>query len=303
MKYLSLLPLAALTTAFVVPNEQVFAQLDVKDNSQARLLNKASYTKDAIVDGFKNHFEEVTDSVKHTAGQVSHKAKNALDDALSFASDAGSSMTETAFDAQSWAQTNLEHAYDNIEAYEDSSKDDPHHGPPHHGPPHHHDGDHEHKPHHPPHHGKPNLTVYELISKSKYTTKLAKLIDDFPDLVEALNGTKANYTVFAPTDKAFEKIPEHAPKPTKEQLKTLLTYHVSPEFFPAGRVLITHTIPTLLKGEHLSDEPEPQRLSVNIGLRGLTLNFYSRVIAIDIVSISAPSSTIYTDKHSSEPTV
>lgn len=47
------------------------------------------------------------------------------------------------------------------------------------------------------HHHKPNLTVYELISKSRYTTKLAELIDEFPDLVKALNGTEANYTVFA----------------------------------------------------------------------------------------------------------
>lgn len=280
MKYINLLPLAALTTAFVVPNEQVFNELEIQDNSQARLLNKASYTKDAIVDGFKSHFHEVSDTVKHTADKVSCHAKNALDDALSFASDAGSSMSETAFDAQSWTENNLEHLYDAFEEHKEPPKDGPPHRGPHHG----------HKPHHPPHHGKPNLTVYELISKSKYTTKLAKLIDDFPDLVEALNGTKANYTVFAPTDKAFEKIPEHAPKPTKEQLKTLLTYHVSPEFFPAGRVLVTHTIPTLLKGEHLSDSTEPQRLSVNIGLRGLTLNFYSRVIAIDIVSPSVSSS-------------
>ena len=61
-------------------------------------------------------------------------------------------------------------------------------------------------------------------------------------------------------------------------------YHVSPEFFPAGRVLVTRTIPTVYS------VPEtlgigPQRVSVNIGLKGLTLNFYSRVIAINIVSL------------------
>jgi len=59
-------------------------------------------------------------------------------------------------------------------------------------------------------------------------------------------------------------------------------YHISPEAFPAGRVLVTHTIPTLLKGEHLSDEPEPQRLAVKITFRGLTLNFYSRIVAVDV---------------------
>ncbi|PMD31472.1 hypothetical protein L207DRAFT_591432 [Hyaloscypha variabilis F] len=67
-------------------------------------------------------------------------------------------------------------------------------------------------------HEPPGLPVgegtdgYEVIAGSKYTTKLAKLINEFPDLVEVLNGTAANYTVFAPTDKAFEKIPEHGKK-------------------------------------------------------------------------------------------
>lgn len=46
---------------------------------------------------------------------------------------------------------------------------------------------------------------------------------------------------------------------------------------------VTHTIPTLLEGEDIGFEP--QRLSTNIGLRGLTVNFYSRIIAIDIVSL------------------
>jgi uncharacterized surface protein with fasciclin (FAS1) repeats len=68
------------------------------------------------------------------------------------------------------------------------------------------------------------LTIYELISKSKYTTKLAKLIDEFPEFVKALNSTAHNYTVFAPTNRAFKKIPKHAPKPSKEILKTFLDY-------------------------------------------------------------------------------
>ena len=41
------------------------------------------------------------------------------------------------------------------------------------------------------------MTVYELIAKSKYTTKLAALINDYPDIVDILNGTEANYTIFA----------------------------------------------------------------------------------------------------------
>ncbi|KAF9639348.1 putative fasciclin domain family protein [Lasiodiplodia theobromae] len=165
----------------------------------------------------------------------------------------------------------------------------PHERPPHDGPPHPrppHDGPphdrppHKGRPDHPPRH-KPNQTVYELIAKSKYTTKLAKLINDDAELVELLNGTTANFTVFAPTDKAFEKIPKHK-EPSKEFIKKLLLYHVSPDFYPAGRVLHTHTIPTLYKEPALGGDDFAQRLSVNIGFKGLTLNFYSRIVAIDI---------------------
>lgn len=55
-----------------------------------------------------------------------------------------------------------------------------------------------------------------------------------------------------------------------------------PDFYPAARVLVTHTVPTLLKGDHLGSEPLPQRLSFNVGLKGLTVNFYSRIVAINI---------------------
>ena len=165
---------------------------------------------------------------------------------------------ESAFAGEEWLQT-ADYDLDLVDADKP-----PHRGPPHRGPPGHGPG--KKRPHHPPHHGKPNLTVYELIAKSKYTTKLAKLIGEFDDLVELLNGTSANFTVFAPTDAAFEKIPKHHGKPPKEFLKKLLTYHVSPEFYPAGRVLVTRTIPTALEAEYIGKVP--QRLSTQIGLRG-----------------------------------
>lgn len=87
---------------------------------------------------------------------------------------------------------------------------------------------------------------------------------------------------FAPTDHAFEKIPDHAHEPSKEVLKAILSYHVVDGFYPAGRVLVTHTAPTLLKGDHLSSEPKPQRVAFKIGLNGLSVNFYSRIVAVNI---------------------
>lgn len=282
MRFTNILPFAAFSAAFVVPNEQVFNELAIEDNTHFRASQEPAWSKDEVLDSLKKHFAEAETTVEHKVKAASSQVKNVLDDALVSAGYAGSQLSdkiyETAFDAQSWIESAANEAYDAFDDHEGP----PHHGPPHHDPPHHgppHDG----HPHHPPHHDKPNMTVYQLISESKYTTKLAKLLNDYPDLVEALNGTKANYTVFAPTDKAFEKIPDHPDhKPSKEQLKKVLEYHLSPDFYPAGRVLVTHTIPTLLKGERLPGKDTPQRLSVNLGLKGLTLNFYSRVVAIDI---------------------
>ncbi|KJX95350.1 fasciclin domain family protein [Zymoseptoria brevis] len=271
MKFSTILPFAAITTAFVVPSEEVLSELKIEDHHQSTTVyDEVVSTKDDIVSKFESFLHESKDRAKHAWEDVSEKSQNLMDDAFSRADEVattfGDKMEETANDLQSWLEE-----HNMFESSDDG---------------HHHDGDHK-RPHHPPHHddphhGKPNLTVYQLIAGSKYTTKLAKLINEYDDLVEALNSTAANYTIFAPTDAAFEKIPEHAHKPTKEQLKAVLSYHVVPDFYPAGRVLVSHTAPTLLKGKHLSSQEEPQRIAFKIGLRGLTVNFYSRIVAINI---------------------
>ncbi|KAI1427400.1 FAS1 domain-containing protein [Xylaria sp. FL1777] len=129
-------------------------------------------------------------------------------------------------------------------------------------------------------HGPLNLTIYEAIQASNRTKKFAALINDFPDLVDLLNSTETNSTVFLPLDKAFEKIPEHGHKPPKEFIQKILEYHVLPGSFPAGRVLASHTLPTALKSEALGGRP--QRLRVGLSLFGLKINFFSKVIATDI---------------------
>ncbi|KAI9817561.1 MAG: hypothetical protein M1827_001173 [Pycnora praestabilis] len=261
MRLIHIVPLAAFTTAFVIPNEQIQNQLIIESEQSSRSVIDKLPTKGQVIS-----------EVEHTFSDVVEGSKNAFDSAIAYATETGKQANTkfqclksmTAFDTQGWLDTVIE-SDPSLEILGGGEH------PPHHRPDHGHHGHHDHKP---------NLTVYQLISESKYTTKLAKLIDEFDDIVQLLNGTAANYTVFAPTDKAFEKIPEHAPKPSKEVLKKVLTYHVSSDFYPAGRVLVTNTIPTLLRGEELGGEP--QRLSTNIGLKGLTVNFYSRIIAVDI---------------------
>lgn len=271
MRFSHILPLAALGAAFVVPNEQVFSELSIDDTTHARVNKESAWSKQLVSD-IKNDFVETEKSIK----EASSNAKNVLDEALSSASDAGTYMStkfqETAFDAKAWFQSSADRAYNALNEHEGPPHDGPpHHKPPHHGPPHHED----------PHHHKPNETVWQLLSSSKYTEKFSKLISEYPDLVEKLNSTgSANYTIFAPKDTAFPDHPPHH-KPSKEQIKKFLEYHISPEFYPAGRIFISHTIPTLLKGEHLPSKA-PQRLSVHLGLRGFTLNFYSHFVVSNI---------------------
>lgn len=250
MKLTSFLLLVALTSAFVIPDEQVMSEIAVESHRTSNLI----FYKDQLISDFENTFSKVVQT-----------SKNAIDSAIECITETGHEFSQkiedTAFDTRLW----LESETNSIDGGYGHHGDHGHHG-------------------HKGHHHEPNMTVYQLIAESKYTTKLAALINEYEDLVTLLNGTAANYTVFAPTDKAFEKIPEHAPKPSKDDLKKVLLYHVSADFYPAGRVLVTHTIPTTLVGENLAGEM--QRLSTNIGLRGLTVNFYSRVIAINIVSVS-----------------
>lgn len=242
MKAHQLLLALPVASALVLTEQSVFDKLRKFKNSGKEL----TYSTQNVLD---KAFGRVAETVKTTSDDVYHKIHKA------------------GCDVDSW----LEGA--------PLSEDPPHRGPPQHGDPHHRvpKPPHHKDPHHD--HPKPNHTLYELISKSKYTTKLAKWIDEYEDIVDALNSTKSNFTVFAPTDEAFAKIPDHGKKPSKEFLKTVLQYHVSDEFLTAGGVLHSYTIPTLYKPEKLG---HAQRLTVRVTLKGPTLNFYSRIVATNI---------------------
>jgi len=276
MKFLTtILPLAAITTrstttAFILPDERVMEQIATKKQPQSYLGQ------------FKGSVDEVWTGVEGTFVDAVAFGENAFDQAVNTVTEASKDAATkfrchhsmTAFDAQGWLDSVVETVedldLDDMFDHLDKKPRKPKHPHPGH-PPHHH-------PHHP--HHKSNLTVYQLIAGSKYTTKLAKLINEYPDLVDVLNGTSANYTVFAPTDKAFERIPDHGKKPSKELIQKMLSYHVSSDFYPAGRVLVSHTIPTSLGEDALGGEA--QRLRVSFGLGGLRVNYFSKIIAANI---------------------
>lgn len=260
MRVVQFFPLAAVATrAFVIPDEATANELRIqaKDGlGSSRELIRSSDIRSAF------------DGIVSTIVEKSH---DAVDDVIALAIEAGSSAMSSFGRAKSMAGLAAQsRALDTDGADFLAERDCDGHGR---------HGHHGHGCH------KSNLTVYQLISKSKYTTKLAKLIDEDEDLVKVLNSTNANYTVFAPTDSAFDKLCKHH-KPSKEHIKKTLLYHVSPDFYPASRVLVTHTIPTLYKEKNLGDFP--QRIRLGLGIKGLELNFHSGVIAINIVRVLQP---------------
>lgn len=253
---LALVPLLPWSSAFVITDAQVFQAIEK--------LGKTSIDNTQTI--LDTAFEKFKEAGKHVDSQA-HDAGDHVD----------SWLEEPTFEGDI-VDFEEDHPHPPPPPHHPPHDGPPHDGPPHDGPPH--EGPPHHKKPHHGDHGKPNRTVYELINESKYTTKLAKLINEYDDIVQLLNGTKANYTIFAPTDEAFEKIPSHGKKPSKEFLKDILLYHVVDDFYPAGRVLQSYTIPTLYTPEHLLGHQ--QRLTVRVTLKGPAINFYSRLVALDI---------------------
>jgi len=135
-----------------------------------------------------------------------------------------------------------------------------------------------------PHHGhkrKPSKTIYQLISDSKHTKIFAHAISEFKEIVDALNSTQANLTVFVPIDSAFRKFKSHPhPKIPKEYLLKFLKYHISPDARSKRELFSVQTIPTLLDQGNAAGYP--QRIRTQFSLRGLTLNFFNRIIKSNI---------------------
>ncbi|RYP09464.1 hypothetical protein DL765_008414 [Monosporascus sp. GIB2] len=241
MRYTALLPFAAAAAAFVIPDEATAKELFIETEQKAEETLSSWWDRVPSVEDIRSHAEET------------------LDDAYGAFERQASKLTTDL------PATDIEPELSDFVSHSDYEK--PGHGR------------HGHHGHHG-HHGAENLTVYQVIHATNFTKKFAAMVDEYPEIVKALNSTEANVTAFVPTDKAFERIPDHHKKPPKEVIEKILEYHVIPGYYPAGRVLAHHTLPTLLKEEELGDRP--QRLRASIGLFGARLNFYSKIVGANL---------------------
>lgn len=129
----------------------------------------------------------------------------------------------------------------------------------------------------------PTLTIYQLISQHPHTTKWTALVDEHHDLVELLNGTKAHHTVFVPDDAAFDHHPFGEDEPSKEWVRSALEYHIAPKVHTMRDIAVMGTLPTILKEDWLAGKP--QRLRPNTSIKGFRLNFFTKIIGPNKVSV------------------
>ncbi len=284
MKLLNVLPLAALTSAFVLPDEVMLERINNLQIEHKTASSRFSSTFNKVKSGIKFEYEKAVEVGENTFDTVYSKAQQVLNNndpvPWSDAFDTEIHGLGMGVDYSDADYGGLNPVDDPDAGHHDDHGDHPDHPK------------HPDRPHHPkpPHHGHgpPKLTIYQMIQESKYTTKLAELINEHDDIVGLLNNTQLSYnlTVFAPTDDAFKKIPKHHPKPSKEELRRVLLYHVVKDQYPAKRVLFSDTIGTALDEPELGGEGgRPQRIRVGLGLKGVTLNFYAGLNAVNIVSL------------------
>ena len=120
-------------------------------------------------------------------------------------------------------------------------------------------------------HSTPAPTIAQAAAADgRFTTLVAAV--DAAGLTETLN-SKGDYTVFAPTDEAFKKLPDGTvatllKSENKETLKGILLYHVVPGHFHASDVV---KMPSLVTANG-------QRLDVAMSEKGATIDGANIVI-------------------------
>ena len=107
--------------------------------------------------------------------------------------------------------------------------------------------------------------LVEVAANTPHLSTLVKAVKE-ADLVDTLKG-KGPFTLFAPTDEAFAKLPketlDNLLKPeNKEQLKKILTYHVVPGDVTAADAMKL-TKATTVEGGELTIKTEGNKVMIN----------------------------------------
>lgn len=100
MKLTNLLPLAALSTAFVLPPSEVMNEIVIEDNHRGNVwYEEAEQAKDDILAGLKKHYTEVTETSKDAWEQITKSSRSAFDDAIEYGNDAADTIKDMIHEA------------------------------------------------------------------------------------------------------------------------------------------------------------------------------------------------------------
>ncbi|RJE20842.1 fasciclin domain family, partial [Aspergillus sclerotialis] len=127
------------------------------------------------------------------------------------------------------------------------------------------------------------------LARCRSTRKFASLVKQDKTLVNILNTVSLDHTVFAPTDQAFDEFPGNLSSFSKEDIRALVLYHVSPGLVSLDALLEAGggTVPTLLNQSVLGEDGLAQRVDFRVDVEGegeVVLGYKSegRVVTGDI---------------------
>ena len=118
MKLTQLLPLAALSTAFVIPDEQVMSQVAIESHNTAKSVAAKVPCKDHATKKFEKTFAKLIDN-----------SKNVFDQAVEYTLEAGEEASHKAHESAANAQAWLDTAAEKVEEF-DVAETQGHHGRP-----------------------------------------------------------------------------------------------------------------------------------------------------------------------------
>lgn len=130
-------------------------------------------------------------------------------------------------------------------------------------------------------HSPPSKTVWELIRNDNRTSTFADILGQFSNIVGGLNAPKAQFTVFVPTNEAFEHETFAWDLPPFYWMY-LVGYHMGPGAFTRDVLARMNTAPSFVFADIY--EKYRQRISVQSLSERSSLNYRARYATADIVS-------------------
>lgn len=124
-------------------------------------------------------------------------------------------------------------------------------------------------------------TVWDLIRSDRNLTRFTALLSEFDDIVGGLQAPKANFTVYAPVDEAFEQevFPHDLPW---FFWKFLVGYHMGPGGLSTTALNGQNTVPSFVNADIFFKNR--QRISVQGTAEAISLNYRASLITPDRVS-------------------